>query len=82
MLAAFAGQCFMQAIPPQMHTRHLLYCTMCDPLCMLVPAVYLGSYMLAASAGPAFPEDYKHEDGGTYRGEWRGMSKEGLGVYT
>jgi hypothetical protein len=45
-------------------------------------AVYLGSYLLTASAGPAFPEDYKHEDGGTYRGEWRGMSKEGLGVYT
>lgn len=45
-------------------------------------AVYLGSYLLTASAGPAFPESYQHEDGGTYRGEWRGMSKEGLGVYT
>jgi hypothetical protein len=44
--------------------------------------VYVGSYLLSASAGPAFPDSYQHEDGGTYRGEWRGMSKEGLGVYT
>lgn len=64
------------------HILYLLLCVMRGPLCVLLPAVYLGSYMLAASAGPAFPEDYKHEDGGTYRGEWRGMSKEGLGVYT
>eukprot|EP00878_Enallax_costatus_P026854 GHUV01028858.1.p1 GENE.GHUV01028858.1~~GHUV01028858.1.p1 ORF type:complete len:126 (+),score=15.82 GHUV01028858.1:634-1011(+) len=45
-------------------------------------AVYGASYLLSASAGPAFPEAYKHDDGGTYRGEWRGLSKEGLGVYT
>eukprot|EP00879_Flechtneria_rotunda_P029662 GHRR01032097.1.p1 GENE.GHRR01032097.1~~GHRR01032097.1.p1 ORF type:complete len:270 (+),score=89.06 GHRR01032097.1:113-922(+) len=44
-------------------------------------AVYGGSYLLFGSAGPAFPKSYKHDDGGTYRGEWRGMSKEGLGVY-
>ncbi|KAG2498659.1 hypothetical protein HYH03_003405 [Edaphochlamys debaryana] len=45
-------------------------------------AVWIGSYMLSASAGPAFPASFKHEDGGDYRGQWRGMRKEGLGVYT
>ncbi|KAI8472386.1 MAG: hypothetical protein J3K34DRAFT_209779 [Monoraphidium minutum] len=44
-------------------------------------AVYGGSYLMFGSAGPAFPEAYTHEDGGVYRGEWRGMAKEGLGVY-
>lgn len=38
-------------------------------------------YTAFAKAGPAFPVDYKHEDGGTYRGEWRAVRKEGLGVY-
>ncbi len=41
-----------------------------------------GSYLLTASAGPAQPKDFKHEDGGMYNGEWRGMKKQGLGVYT
>ncbi|KAF6263733.1 hypothetical protein COO60DRAFT_1634883 [Scenedesmus sp. NREL 46B-D3] len=45
-------------------------------------AVCVGSYLLTGSAGPAFPESYKHDDGGSYRGEWRGLSKEGLGAYT
>lgn len=45
-------------------------------------AVQGASYLLCGSAGPAFPESYAHEDGGVYRGEWRGMEKEGLGVYT
>lgn len=45
-------------------------------------AVCVGSYLLFGSAGPAFPEAFEHQDGGTYRGEWRGMSKEGLGMYT
>ena len=44
--------------------------------------VWIGSYLLFATAGPAFPEQYKHEDGGSYRGQWRGMRKEGLGVYS
>ncbi|KAG2429520.1 hypothetical protein HXX76_010755 [Chlamydomonas incerta] len=44
-------------------------------------AVWVGSYLLSAGAGPAFPESFKHEDGGDYRGQWRGMKKEGLGVY-
>ncbi|GAX73486.1 hypothetical protein CEUSTIGMA_g938.t1 [Chlamydomonas eustigma] len=45
-------------------------------------AVAIGSYLVFATAGPAFPEQYKHEDGGLYRGQWRGLRKEGLGVYT
>ncbi len=44
-------------------------------------AVWIGSYLLFATAGPAFPAQYKHDDGGTYRGQWRGMRKEGLGAY-
>ena len=46
------------------------------------PPVWLGSYLLSAGAGPAFPDSFKHEDGGDYRGQWRGLKKEGLGVYT
>jgi len=45
-------------------------------------ATWLLSYALFASAGPAFPEKYTHEDGGVYRGEWRGLAKHGLGIYT
>jgi len=48
---------------------------------MVAMAVFVGSYLLTASAGPAFPESYEHNDGGTYRGEWRSLAKEGLGVY-
>ena len=43
--------------------------------------VWIGSYLMFATAGPAFPEEYKHGDGGSYHGQWRGMRKEGLGVY-
>ena len=43
--------------------------------------MFFGSYLLFGSAGPAFPESYAHADGGAYRGEWRGMAKEGLGAY-
>jgi hypothetical protein len=56
-------------------------CSTCTRTC-IHPAVYVGSYLLFGSAGPAFPESYAHADGGTYRGEWKGMVKEGLGVYT
>ena len=42
----------------------------------------MASFLLFASAGAAFPEQYEHVDGGRYRGEWKGMLKEGLGVYT
>ena len=37
---------------------------------------------LPTRPGAAFPERYQHVDGGTYRGEWKGMLKEGYGVYT
>lgn len=40
-----------------------------------------GGYALAASGGPAFPEEYTHADGGVYSGEWSGDSKSGRGVY-
>lgn len=43
--------------------------------------MWVGSYLLFGTSGPAFPEQYKHEDGGSYRGQWRGLRKEGLGVY-
>lgn len=45
-------------------------------------AVFVASYLFFAGAGPAFPDSFKHDDGGIYRGQWRGMRKEGLGVYT
>ncbi|WIA21670.1 hypothetical protein OEZ85_000841 [Tetradesmus obliquus] len=54
----------------------------CSALIANTLAVCIGSYLLTGSAGPAFPESYKHDDGGSYRGEWRGLTKEGLGVYT
>jgi hypothetical protein len=45
-------------------------------------AMWLGGFGLFASAGAAFPEQYGHIDGGTYRGEWLGMLKQGYGAYT
>jgi predicted permease len=54
-----------------------LFCTLID-----VIASYFASYALFATAGAAFPESFVHADGGTYRGEWKGMIKEGHGVYT
>lgn len=39
------------------------------------------SYLNFASAGPAFPESYVHQDGTTYKGEWDGLHKHGVGVY-
>jgi hypothetical protein len=35
-----------------------------------------------STAGPAFPKDFKHTDGGIYNGEWKGALKDGFGVYT
>lgn len=39
------------------------------------------SYLNFASAGPAFPESYTHQDGATYRGQWDGLKKHGVGTY-
>lgn len=44
-------------------------------------AAHGAAYLLYATSGPAFPDKFKHEDGGTYTGEWRGLKKEGFGVY-
>lgn len=70
----------------------LLWIDICTAFCQILyltsaaviatAAVYVGSYLLFATAGPAFPKQYAHADGGVYRGEWRGLKKEGLGVYT
>lgn len=53
-----------------------LLCAFLDTL-----AVHALSYALFSTAGAAFPESFEHTDGGTYRGEWKGMLKEGHGVY-
>ncbi len=39
------------------------------------------SYLCLGQAGSAYPASYRHADGGVYRGQWRGRSKQGLGVY-
>lgn len=55
----------------------------CALLCTALDALlsYGFSYALFTTSGPAFPKDFKHTDGGTYNGEWKGMLKEGFGVY-
>lgn len=45
-------------------------------------ATNFASFLLFSSAGPAFPENFRHDDGGSYSGEWKGMLKEGFGVYS
>eukprot|EP00887_Chlorella_sp_A99_P001349 scaffold14.g1349.t1 len=44
-------------------------------------AVWGASLLLFGTAGAAFPEAQAHDGGGSYRGEWKGMLKEGLGAY-
>lgn len=44
-------------------------------------AAHVFSYMLFSTAGAAFPESFEHLDGGRYQGEWKGMLKDGHGVY-
>lgn len=39
------------------------------------------AYMLFATGGSTPLPVYEHADGGTYRGQWRGAKKHGLGVY-
>lgn len=39
------------------------------------------SYLSFCSGGIAYPEEYIHDDGGRYRGQWNGLSKHGYGVY-
>lgn len=47
----------------------------------LLCSVYAVSFLSFSSAGPAAPENYVHEDGGKYRGQWEGLKKEGVGTY-
>ena len=67
---------FATALFPQIGIRAVLLCTLVD-----IIATQLGSYMLFSTAGAAFPDAFKHLDGGSYKGEWKGMLKEGHGVY-
>ncbi|CAL8463796.1 g3330 [Coccomyxa elongata] len=46
-----------------------------------VAAVYVLAYLVFASGGSTPAAIYEHADGGTYRGQWRGNKKQGLGVY-
>ena len=39
------------------------------------------STLYFSTAGPAFPKDFAHTDGGVYNGEWKGALKDGFGVY-
>jgi hypothetical protein len=42
----------------------------------------LSAGILIPGGGTSVPEQYIHADGGTYRGQWVGGKKQGLGVYT
>jgi len=44
-------------------------------------ATHLVALLYFSTAGPAFPKDFKHTDGGVYNGEWKGALKDGFGVY-
>ncbi len=52
-------------------------------VCLLVNLV--ATHVLAplyfSTAGPAFPKNFQHTDGGVYNGEWKGALKDGFGVY-
>ena len=39
------------------------------------------AHLVFAARGSPPPARYEHADGGTYRGEWAGARKQGLGVY-
>lgn len=49
---------------------------------LFLAAACMLSYFVLARGGNPLPEQYVHEDGGRYRGQWRGAKKHGLGVYT
>lgn len=68
---------FASVLFPGVGLRAALLCAAVNLL-----ATHLASYMLFATAGAAFPESFEHLDGGKYEGEWKGMLKEGYGVYT
>ena len=39
------------------------------------------AHLVTAAGGSPFPHSYVHTDSGTYRGQWEGNKKKGLGVY-
>ena len=53
--------------------------------CLVALLNVLTTHLLAplyfSTAGPAFPRNFKHTDGGIYNGEWKGALKNGFGVY-
>lgn len=52
---------------------------LCSMINILVIQVLAPLYF--STAGPAFPKDFRHMDGGIYNGEWKGALKDGFGVY-
>ena len=48
----------------------------------LVTSNYLLTQTLRRLRYGSMPSKYKHADGGVYSGEWKGLKKEGIGVYT
>ncbi len=47
-----------------------------------VPCAVFGmSYLITMAGGSPAPALYEHADGGTYKGQWLGQSKQGLGSY-
>ena len=43
--------------------------------------MHAGSYLLCSTSQSGYPQNYRHEDGGLYNGQWQGRNKQGLGVY-
>lgn len=59
----------------------MLY-TGCLVALLNVVTTHLLAPLYFSTAGPAFPKNFKHTDGGIYNGEWKGALKDGFGVYT
>lgn len=64
-----------------LHWWRKLYLLAVHEETMCVHAVYVLAYLVFASGGSTPAAIYEHADGGTYRGQWRGNKKQGLGVY-
>ncbi len=81
-ISARAPRCLNTCSAPPAPSPLFVACSTSHRHLSTFHAVFVASYLFFAGAGPAFPDSFKHDDGGTYRGQWRGMRKEGLGVYT
>lgn len=62
-----------------MGSEALQIACLCSMINVIVTQVLAPLYF--STAGPAFPKDFKHTDGGVYNGEWKGALKDGFGVY-